>query len=306
MQKFLRNILLFTAFFLQLGVSFSSQNIAQGLELVDAWKVVSDKSQPLRTNPEVLESVSALRNNPNLSSKLPGMNQTDIDDLIGQMKGWGEGTTSGVSYKQVCDKVNELVDELPSNVIGLDRFLGSQGFANGNNFTNRHSWVQLERLLDNKQKLNLADEIIFETPMSFNGHNSVTDVYIRIGTDIYEIETKAGIKFFENVSGNSSNFARQSYNSLKNVNKVENYKVFLNPSIKNGLSATDKTNVINAWKNLENGAVLKDGDILELFTDFAKRKSGNNSLPTFTSQTLENYLNNTDEWFDLIFKTDLN
>lgn len=238
-------------------------------------------------------------------SKLPGFNQVEIDNLIGQMKGWGDGT-AGVSYQEICLKVNELVEELPQNVTGLDKFLGSQGFGNGNNFTNRHSWVQLERLLENNQVLNLADEIIFENPISFNGYNSVTDVYIRMGSDIYEIETKAGIKFFENISGNSSNFARQSFNSLKNVNKIENYKVFLNPSVKNALSATDKTNVINAWKNWENGVILNDGDILELFTDFAKRKSGNNSLPTFTSQTLENYLNNTDEWFDLIFKTDLN
>jgi hypothetical protein len=276
------------------------------VELVEAWKVVSHKDDIIRTSPTVLESISKLRGNPNLSSKLSGMNQTDIDDLIGQMKGWGDGT-SGVSYKEVCDEVNELVDELPKNVNGLEKFLGPQGFGNANSstsYTQRHSWVQLKRLLDNKQKLNFADEIVFERKVvnTANGatQTSYTDVYIRIGAEIYEIETKAGIMFFENISTNSSNFARQSYNSLKNVNKVENYKVFLNPSVKNALSSTDKTNVINAWKNWENGAILKDDEILTKFKAFGEEKGYD-----FTINTVEDFLKDTDEWFNLIFNSDL-
>ncbi len=82
---------------------------------------------------------------------------------------------------------------------------------------------------------------------SFAAAQNLPDTKFEIQT--FEIETKAGIKFFENAANSSSNFAKQSFNSLTNVNKLENYKVFLNPEIKNTLSNTDKLKVINAWKN---------------------------------------------------------
>ncbi len=81
--------------------------------------------------------------------------------------------------------------------------------------------------------------------------------------------------------------------------------MFLNPTVKNALSNTDKLNVINAWKNWGGGVLFNDQNILNLFTDFARRTSGNNAIPVFTSQTLENFLKNNDSWFDMIFKTDL-
>jgi len=266
-------------------------------ELVEAWKIISHRRIDLRTNTDALTSLNTLLNNSKLARKLPGKTSIEIENLLANMKGW-----SGASYKQVCDKVNLLVDELPANVTGLDKYLGSAGFGNGNVYTNRHSWVQLERLLENKEKLKIADEIIFENPISFNGFNSVTDVYMRIGSDIYEIETKAGIKFFENVASNSSNFAKQSYNSLNNVNKLENYKVFLNPAVKDALGNTDKLNVINAWKNWEGGALLENLSIREKFTEFARNELNNPTLGVFENgEQLRTFLNSNDNWFKKIF-----
>jgi hypothetical protein len=114
-------------------------------DLIDAWEIFSHRGYQIRRSLDALESLTALRNNSNLSSKLAGKTQAEIDVLLGNMKGW-----SGASYKQVCDKVNLLVDELPANVTGLDKYLGSACFGNGNGYTNRHSWVQLEILLVNK------------------------------------------------------------------------------------------------------------------------------------------------------------
>jgi len=88
-------------------------------------------------------------------------------------------------------------------------------------------------------------------------------------------------------------------------NKKQQQLKSQNPTVKDALGNTDKLNVINAWKNWEGGILLNNPNTLNLFTDFAKRTSGNNTLPMFTSQTLENYLTNTDAWFDMIFKTDL-
>ena len=68
---------------------------------------------------------------------------------------------------------------------------------------------------------------------------------------------------------------------------------------------TKKNNVITAWRNWEGGALLDDDDILNLFTDFVKRASGDDTLPVFTSQTLESYLTNSDSWFEMIFIKDL-
>lgn len=272
-------------------------------ELIVAWKIIVNKPE-VRVDPDALIAVLELRNNSNLPAKLGGIDQSSVDQFVGDIKSWGVGN-EGTSYKDICIKINELVNALPENVVGFNEYVGTAGFANGGNYTVRHSWIQLERLIINKQKLSTADEIVFEHPIGFNGFNSVTDVYLRIGSDIYEIETKAGMNFFENISGGNSNFSTQSFNSLRTVNKIENYKVFLNPTIKNGLSNTDKLSVVSAWKNWENGAILNDSEILDLFTDFAKRNSGNASLPKFTSQTLENYLTNTNAWFDSIFKSDL-
>jgi len=257
--------------------NFRYEKTAIDADMIDAWEMLLRNGRTtLKTDVEALTSLNTLLNNSKLASKLPGKTTVEIENLLAKMNGCSEA-----SYKQVCDKVNLLIDELPTNVTGLDKYLGSAGFGNANMYTNRHSWVQLERLLANKSKLNIADEIVFERHIQniVNGttYTSFTDVYIRIGSDIYEIETKAGIKFFENVTNNSSNFTKQSFNSLTNVNKLENYKVFLNPTILAQLDnaatlATKKNNVITAWKNWEGGVLYELDEVKPLFETFATSK----------------------------------
>ena len=268
--------------------------------MVKAWDVLRRNGRNiLRTDVDALGSLTNLLSNPKLASKLPGKTTAEIEDLLGKMKGWGDGT-NGASYKQVCDKVNELVDELPTNTSNLDNYLGSAGFGNGNVYTNRHSWVQLERMLEgsNKSFIKSADEVIFENPINGTPFgNSVSDIYIRKGSQIVEVETKAGLQFFEGISG--SNFATQSANSLTRVSSVSDYKVILNPEKVATLSNADKISVVNAWKN-HSGGIFNNAQIRQVFTDYW------DDVSSITSSTqFENLLKNRSDWFDDIFKNNI-
>lgn len=242
--------------------------------------------------------MTTLLGNQKLANKLPGKTTAEIKDLLGNMKGWGDGT-SGVSYEQVCNRVNELVDELPGNTSNFDKFLGLQGFGNANNYTNRHSWVQLERILEpsNRSFINSADEIIFENPISSSFGNSVSDIVIFKSGRRVELETKAGLQFFEGISG--SNFSTQSANSLLNVSKVEDYKVILNPDKIGTLSDAEKLNVVDAWKNAS-GDFLGNAQIRQLFADYWDDISSID-----TSLEFEYLLKNRNDWFDDIFKNNI-
>ena len=269
-------------------------------KMVKAWDILRRNGRTiLKTDVDALGSLTTLLGNSKLASKLPGKTPLEIENLLGKMKGYGDGTTS-VSFKQVCDKVNELVDELPTNTTNLDKYLGSAGFGNDNVYTNRHSWVQLERMLEpsNKSFLKSADEVIFENPINGTPFgNSVSDIYIKKGSQIVEVETKAGLQFFEGVSG--SNFATQSANSLTRVSSVADYKVILNPERIATLSNTDKLSVVNAWKNHPND-FLGNTDIRDLFVEYW------DDVPNISSNAqFENLLNTKNDWFDDIFKNNI-
>lgn len=288
-----------------------------GSSLVNSWKVLHDAGRiggnnvtiALTRNVDALESLTMLRSNPKLSK----LGVTD-NHLGNMLKGGGwSGKPDIPSFKQLCDEVNELVKVLPENPgSNLSDFLGSKGFGIAGDAANtrRHSYVQLKRLLENKSILSQADEVVFERRLvnSINGksYESFSDVYVRIGNRVVEIETKAGMDFFTNVAGSSSNFAKQSFNSFKNVGDIENYKVFLNEVVRDGLdNTTDKLKVIQAWKNFEGGALLSDIQIRNQFTEFAKLKLNNPNLPTFSSSQLESFLKSNNDWFEAIFKNNL-
>lgn len=280
--------------------------------LVDSWKVLSDAGRTggnnaanaLTRNIDALESLTKLRSNPKLS-KL-GITDSHLGNML-KGGGWS-GTPDVPSYKQLCDEVDELVKVLPENQgSNFSDFLGSKGFGIAGDAANtrRHSYVQLKRLLESKSILSQADEVVFERRIvnSINGksYESFSDVYVKVGNRIIEIETKAGMEFFTNAAGSGSNFAKQSFNSLKNIGDVENYKVFLNDVVRNGLDNTaDKLKVIQAWKNFEGGALLKDSNIQSLFTRYGTKKGYD-----FTFNTVEDFLRDTDDWFFDIFKNNI-
>lgn len=115
------------------------------------------------------------------------------------------------------------------------------------------------------------------------------------------------MEFFNNVSSvTSSNFAAQSFNSLKEVTKLENYKVILNNELRNALvPGTDKLKIIKAWEDFEGGALFKDSKIQVLFADYAKVKINLPDNFSFTPETLKKFLNENNDWFIDIFKNNL-
>ena len=281
---------------------------------VDAWKVLVDAgrtggnspSNALTRNIGALESLARLRSN----SKLLKLGITD-SHLGSMLKGGGWGGKPNVpSYRQLCDNVNELIQVLPENTgSNLADFLGNKGFGIAGDAANtrRHSYVQLQRLLENKSLLSQADAVVFERRLvgtiNSTAYESFSDVYVKIGNRVVEIETKAGTEFFANVAGSSSNFAKQSYNSLKNVSDIENYKVFLRQDLLETLDiSTAKAKVIKAWTNFENGAILADAQIRNQFTGFARVKLNNPNIATFSRSQLESFLKKNDDWFMTIFQ----
>jgi hypothetical protein len=108
------------------------------------------------------------------------------------------------------------------------------------------------------------------------------------------------MEFFNNVSSvTSSNFATQSFNSLKEVTKFENYKVILNNELRNSLvSSVQKYKIIDAWNKFEGGALFQDQNILNLFGQYF-----NETIED--ADALKVLLKRNDNWFDEIFKNNL-
>jgi superfamily I DNA and/or RNA helicase len=123
---------------------------------------------------------------------------------------------------------------------------------------------------------------------------AVTDIHIVIQGRKIEIETKAGMEFFENL-GSSSNFMTQSGNSLMNVSRIEDYKVFLNPGL-----VVDKqaaiTKVVDAWS--KQGWFGKP-EIMSKFGKYFDEKID-------YANELEQLLRNNTNWFDDIFTKNIN
>ncbi len=106
------------------------------------------------------------------------------------------------------------------------------------------------------------------------------------------------MEFFEGVSG--SNFATQSANSLSRVESISDYKVILNPDKISSLSSTDKLKVIEAWKNHSKN-ILEDAGIRRKFGEFWEMDLS--EIPNST--TLEKLLKTKDDWFNEIFKLNI-
>jgi hypothetical protein len=169
------------------------------------------------------------------------------------------------------------------------------GFTNAASTTQRHSYLQLQRLLENKNILSKADEVIFESEISastFGIGKSVSDIHIILGVRKIEIETKAGMNFFKGLD--EANFMTQSGNSLMTVSKIEDYKVFLNPGLVDGLNKEAAIKkVVDAWSKQ---SWFRQSAIVDKFKKYGESKGFD-----FTDYTVQEYLKMNTEWFDEIF-----
>jgi hypothetical protein len=279
-------------------------------EALGSWEALNNAGRTGGNNPsngltrniDAIDALTTLRNNPRLAiHEVP-------DDVLAYMLKEGWGSKPAVpAYADLCSDVNNLVDMLPQNTgSNLFEFLGTKGLNNGGADTRRHAYVQLQRLLESENRIVITGvkEVRFENRLSniINGtdHVSYTDVRItRFDNSIIEIETKAGLMLFE--SGISDQFAKQTFNSLQEVSRLEDYKVFLNNEIRAKLVASiDKKKVITAWERFENGALLKDAKIQQLIKNYGEARGYD-----FTINTVTDFLKQNDDWFIDIFKSNL-
>jgi hypothetical protein len=268
-----------------------------------AWNRLWAASRPgLRKNPAALAAYLEVIDHPRFSEL--GVTEDFIARMLDANNDWTPPPNIP-AYDLLMGEVKELMDNLPTTVTRLDSYFGSDGWSNAAAFTRRHSYVQLSRLIENKTVLSSASEVIFENPLNGNVTpfgNSVSDVRIvRQNGTFIEIETKAGVKFFENVPG--SNFATQSANSLYVVSNVSDYKVFLSStkvqefSTNPQLFATAKQQVVNAW-NGQADDMLADPIIQQRFADYW-------GVSVTSKQQLKGLLETNDDWFGDIFLSNI-
>jgi|GEM_PF-1136631 len=266
-------------------------------DLLDSWQALNlAKRTGLQTDMGAIESFGRLMQNKRLTQL--GMKQGDFADML--KAGWG-GEPQIPSFKTFCDEVNQLIDALPNNTVGLNKYLGSSGFTNAQGYTQRHAYTQLQRLFENEDILKNAQSIKFENEISqsaFGIGNSVSDVHIVSGNGtIIEIETKAGMEFFEGLG--SSNFMTQSGNSLMTVSRVEDYKVFLNPGLVVDKQIAIKT-VVDGWSKQ---GWFKSDKFFNMIKDYDNRISKTGTI--ISKSDIESYLRNNGQWFNDIFMNNI-
>ena len=248
----------------------------------------------LRTNIEALQAFTKLQKNENLIKF--GISKGELAGML--KKGWG-GQPEIPAFNVFCNELNDLINNLPVNTKNLKSYLGSAGFTNSASTTQRHSYLQLQRLLENKNILSKADEVIFESEISastFGIGKSVSDIHIVLEGRKIEIETKAGINFFKGLD--EANFMTQSGNSLMTVSKIEDYKVFLNPGLVDGLNKEAAIKkVVDAWSKQ---SWFKSEQIRNKFSIFLKQP-----IESFTDLENALKLDVNKSWFDEIFITNI-
>lgn len=204
---------------------------------IQDWNILKRNSKPdLCKSAAALSALKKIRSNPKLS-------QFGVtDDILGRIK-----PSEVFPYDKLLLNLDELITVLPNSTENLLDYLDPKGFGQEGKayFTHRHSAVQLERLLENKSFIQNAQTVIFERRFTgITGKVSESDVHIITGGRVLEIETKAGVEFFNGLENSGSNFARQCENSLQQVEKLEDYKVFLGDA----KMTNAKQKVIDTWR----------------------------------------------------------
>ena len=261
--------------------------------LLDAWQLLTSRSTVIRREIASLQAVKTIRQNPKFAKF--GL----TDDIFKNING-GKIGNFDKSFADVINEIDELIKILPEGKVNnLDKFIGTSGFGNGASSTVRSAYTTSQYLRANSSKL-INAVIEFEYSIAGTGANSITDIVVRINSEIIHVETKAGDYFFSYVTSDGSNFGAQSYNMLFDANRFENVKVVLNSEVKASLNdanvlATQKARVIAAWKKWDNGAILKSGAIRIKYNNLTNQNLQN-------AIDFENALRDNNQWFDLMFK----
>jgi len=269
-----------------------------------SYKFLHRNGRPiLRHKEKALIAFRKLRNHSKFS--ITGMTNDFVAKLLKDV--FWTSPPNIPSYDNLLDDMLELLNKLPDNVTSLDKYFGSSGWANASNYTKRHAYVHLKRILepDNAKFMKNADITIFENPINdLPFGNSVSDQTILKGGRRVEIETKGGVEFFNNSP--NSNYPTQSANSIVKAG-VKDFKTFLNPAqiedlANNVKKSAYKQKIIDGWSNpLPNGVhTLDNADFRQRFVTYWSDVSQIENSTEF-----ENLLKTRDDWFDDIYLSNI-
>ena len=239
--------------------------------------------------------------------KFAGISTATLEaTLAGMKKGW----PFSPNYVDFFTDIKKMLDEaLPSNVDNILGFLGAKGLGNAGTDTQRHAWIGIKRLIENKGFYKNVNHLEFELANIthiVNGRTFTTAFDMRAlkGATAYINEVKGGLHFF--TSGLNPKGVRQITNGILESGSVKRMKVTLNPEIRDEIIndaakfASAKTAVIKGLNEKEGGAALIDGTMRDLFRQYRKEVSGVD-MPFLNAAQLKSYLESTDDWFREIF-----
>jgi len=212
--------------------------------------------------------------------------------------------TDAYAYNHVLAKLENVLDILPIDKTSDFSKIIKTGEQRGliNNLDNgihdrRHAILTFETIIENEDVFKRASEIEFEAVLETidNIPNSVPDIKITIIENGVQ-KTLIG-EVYAGLAGAKSNLASQSLTYFQEVNDIRNLRFFRRANLTNKTLA--KQAVIDAWRNWENGKFLKNQKVKSLFEKFDDEVSKSNF--DFEENTVESFLESTDEWFELIF-----
>jgi len=252
---------------------------------LDIWKILSDKNRSvLRKDIAALRALSNVKKNPKLSKF--GI----TDEMLTSIEGFAPPP---VAYAEILNDLDRALDILPENkTINFVDVVshGKRGLVNSNNLADRrHSWYTLKKIQENEEFIRNADNIAFEVELELiDGiSNAIPDIVITKGSRKYIAEVYAGQS-----GGVKSNLASQTIRYCEEINDLEDLRFFTH-------QPANKADVIKAWKD---GGVLDNDKVYLLFEKFDRKIQ----LDLLIDEKLfENYLLSHDEWFYLLFKSNL-
>jgi hypothetical protein len=263
--------------------SFNSEPV----DILDAWHILkTNRRIYLKTSNEAIVALKNIRKNPKI-------NELSIDDdMLGNI--WG---TMDVSYANILDDLNIAINSLPTQKT-TDFFKvvsdGQRGLVNKNNvWDRRHSWLTLKKIKENETFFNNSDvsEIKFEVELEeIDGiSHAVPDIVIFKNGGAKKIlgEVKAG----DNIV--TSNFNSQSLNYFNQIDDIRDLRFFHRSDVQ-----VNKQDIIDAWRN---GGVLDNNNVFNLFKNYDENVIYSNY--DFEMDGIEGFLNENDNWFNLLFNS---
>ncbi len=258
--------------------------------IIKIWnKLAIAGRRELRKEKAALEAFRDLINDNKTKELLA--NNTELEGIMAKMESFKIGDDA-TDFAKICNDVRKMInDALPADVSKIKNiatFLGNSGFTNASEYTRRHADLMVQKITQNGAFIKNADNFTFEfKEIVENAPNAVADFDFVVDGIRYVGEIKAG----DNVI--TSNFTSQMINYFGRVNDLRNVKSFRRVGV-----PLSKTAVVDHWKA---NFAMKNQKVIDLVN---KYKIEELKIPgTLDEFTIEDFLRNNDDWFNVIFNS---